>query len=178
LAEIFHSVEDLVAVLERPKRLVSRDWSVPGKHGQRGLKLRSPLRDDLAAIQGVSLEVGCHPEGFDFPARVVLLAVYGGKQRAIARIDINGLSHVNRHPKSGDLSQLVLGSTHFHDTRLHLGFSINELLDSGLDLPVARPLEGMPQDFSEAMKVCGELLQVADLKDIEEPQWQPRQFPF
>jgi hypothetical protein len=36
----------------------------------------------------------------------------------------------------------------------------------------------MPEDFSKAMEKCGELLHIGNLMEIEEPQWQPRQFPF
>ena len=36
----------------------------------------------------------------------------------------------------------------------------------------------MPGAYSEAMEKCGELLHIENLGEIEEPQWQPRRFPF
>lgn len=100
------------------------------------------------------------------------------KPRAMARIDINGSRHVNRHAICQEWLNCDAGRTHFHDTQLHLGMSIEELFFSGWDLPVARPIDDMPEDFTEAMAECGKLLNIDNLTEIEEPQWQPRRFPL
>lgn len=56
--------------------------------------------------------------------------------------------------------------------------SIEELFFSGWDLPVARPIDEMPEDFTGAMVKCGRLLNIDNLTEIEEPQWQPKRFPL
>jgi len=180
LAELFRSVQDLVAVLERPKRLVTPcSWVNAGKNGQRGLKLKAALRDDYATIGGVTLELGCHVEGFHLPSRVVMMAEIGNKPRAMARIDINGSRHENRYAICGEWQFLDAGMTHFHDTRLHLGIAFSELFDGTYgDLPVARPIDNISENFLVALEKCGELLNIDNLGEIEEPQWQPRQFPL
>jgi len=179
LAELFSSVEDLVAVLERPKRLIIPCfWVKPGKNGLRGLRLRASLQDEAAAIRGVSIEIGCNIEGFDLPVRVVLLAEVKNKPRAMARIDINGSRHENLKAICGDLQFLDAGLTHFHDPRLHRGLTIEQLFNGDWDLPVARQIDDMPEKFPEAMEKCGELLHIENLREIEEPQWQPKLLPF
>jgi len=172
-------VEDLVRVLERPKRLITPcSWVMPGKYGQRSLRLKATLRDETAAIRGVSLEIGCNIEGFDLPIRVVLLAEVKNKPRAMARIDINGSRHENLYAICGDAQFSDAGQTHFHDTWLHRGLTIEQLFNGDWDLPVARQIDDMPRKFSEAMEKCGELLHIGNLSEIEEPQWQPKRFPF
>jgi len=179
LAELFSSVEDLVAILERPKRLVTPClWVAPGKNGQRGLKLKASLRDETAALRGVAIEIGCSAEGFDLPIHVVLLADFRNKPRAMARIDINGPTHVNRYAICAEWLHQDAGATHFHDTRLHRKLTVEELFSGNWDLPVARPLGDIPKDFCDAMEKCGELLHIENLSEIEEPQWQPRRLHF
>jgi hypothetical protein len=148
------------------------------KHGQRQLRITASLWDGVAALQGVTLRFACSSEGFDLPTHISLLVEYRGKPRAAARIDINGGPHPNSHAVCQDLQFLDAGKTHFHDTRLHLGIPIDRLFSGEWDLPVARPISDMPQDFSKAMEKCGELLHIGNMTEIEEPQWQPRQFPF
>lgn len=172
-------MEDLIAVLERPKRLITLGpWVPPQKNGQRGLKMKASLRNESATILGVSLEIGCSNEGFDLPFKVVMMAEINNKPRAMARIDINGSRHENRHAICGELHLLDAGRTHFHDTRLHADLSIEQLFNGNWDLPVARPIDDMPEDFSEAMEKCGKLMHIGNLREIEEPKWQPRRFPF
>lgn len=172
-------MEDLIAVLERPKRLIKPfPWVSPSQNGRRGLKLQTSLRDDTASLQGVKLEIGCSSEGFDLPVRVVLLAEINKKARAIARIDINGSMHQNRPAICGESQFMDAGRTHFHDTRMHRTIPIAELFNGSYDLPIARPIDDMPEDFTKAMEKCGELLHIENLVEIEEPQWQPRQFPL
>ena len=179
MAEIFTSVADLVAVLERPKRLVRLVFVPPQKHGQRGFKLKSALLADGATIQGVTLEIGCAMEGFSLPSHVVLMAEINKKARAMARVDINGSPHPNLRAVCGEFQLVDAGTTHFHDTRLHAALTIAELFnDPRLDLPIARPINDMPKEFSKAMEKCGELLHIDNLGEVEEPQWQPRQFPL
>jgi hypothetical protein len=181
LAELFRTTHDLIAVLQRPKLLVTPAVWVPpiAKFGQRQLTLKASLWDGTAAIQGVSFSASCSPEGFDLPVHVTLLAEFKGKPRAIARVDINGQRHGNRHAVCASLQFSDAGVTHFHDTRLHENIEISLLLSGSLgDLPIARPIGDMPEDFSKAMEKCGELLHIGNLTEIEEPQWQPRQFPF
>lgn len=92
----------------------------------------------------------------------------------MARIDINGSRHENRHVICGDWHLMDAGGTHFHDTLLHSGLEIEKLFNGIWDLPVARPIGDMPKDFSGAMEKCGELLHIENLNEIEEPQWQPK----
>lgn len=180
MAQLFSSVEDLIAVLERRKRLLFvSSWVAPSANGQRRLSFRGPLGEKSAALQGISLQIACDAEGFSLPTSVVLLAEINRKPRAIARIDINGTRHQNKLKICGDWQHLDAGHTHFHDTRLHRDIPIDEMFsDKYPDLPVARPISDMPEDFSKAMEKCGELLHIENLGEIEEPQWQPRQFPF
>lgn len=181
LAELFRSTQELIAVLQRPKLLVTPVvWVQPvTKLGQRQMTLTSSLWDGTATIQGVRFSASCSPEGFDLPVHVTLLAEFRGKPRAIARVDINGQRHENRHKVCGSLQFSDAGVTHFHDTSLHADIEIAQLLGGSLgDLPIARPIGDMPEDFSKAMEKCGELLHIGNLTEIEEPQWQPRQFPF
>jgi hypothetical protein len=180
LSDLFSSVEDLIAVLEQRKRLIMPCmWVEPEKSGQRGLKLKAPLQSESAALRGVTLEVGCHNESFELPSRVVLMVEFKGRSRAMARIDINGSKHENPKAICGEWHQKDAGRTHFHDTRLHNSIQIADLLSGTYgDLPVARPINDMPNEFSKAMEKCGELLHIENLGEIEEPQWQPRQFPF
>jgi hypothetical protein len=181
LPELFGSTSDLIHALERPKLLVLPCTLLPPnpKHGQRQLTLRASLSDGVATIQGVSLRAGCTLEGFDLPFHVTLLAEFGGKPRAFARIDINGQRHENRLAVCESMQFMDAGRTHFHDTRLHSSVEIGVLFGGNVgDLPVARPLGDMPNKFSEVMEKCGELLHIVNLTEIEEPQWQPRQFPF
>jgi hypothetical protein len=180
LAELFSTVDDLVAVLERPKRLITLGpWLSPMKGGPRSLKFKASLRDDVATIQGVSLEIRCDPQSFELPIHVVMLASVGGRVHAMARIDLNGDMHVCRYPICGEWMHEEVGGNHFHDTRLHLGIPINDLFSKKYgDLPVARPINDMPKEFSKAMEKCGELLHIENLGEVEEPQWQPRQSLF
>lgn len=179
MAGLFSSVEDLVALLERPKHLIFPcSWAMPGKHGQRGLKLKVSLKDEIAALAGIALEIRCQDEGFHLPSSVVMMAEFQRKPRAMARIDINGSRHENRHAVCGNLQFVDAGATHFHDTMLHSNVPIEELFDGLWDLPVARPIYDMPEDFSGAMEKCGELLHIGNLREVEEPQWQPRRLPF
>lgn len=180
LSELFSSVEDLIAVLERPKRLLSvGSWIAPNRHGQRRLTFRGPLGEKSAALQGISLQIACDAEGFSLPTSVVLLAEINRKPRAIARIDINGTRHENKLKICGDWQHVDAGYTHFHDTRLHRDIPIAEMFsDKYPDLPVARPINDMPNDFSKAMEKCEELMHIENLGEIEEPQWQSRQFLF
>lgn len=167
-------------MLERPKRLVLPCiWTEPQALGQRKLRLRTALQTQNVAIRGVALEIGCYAEGFDLPSSVILLAEILGKLRAIARIDVNGPSHPNTHAYCGTWHQEKAGNTHFHDTRLHSHIPFTDLFDDKrIDLPVARPINDMPTEFSKAMEKCGELMHIENLADIEEPKWQPRQFPL
>ena len=170
---------ELVAVLECPKSIVTACvWSEPRENGQRGLRLRTSLRDSDAAIQGVSLEIVCSAESFERPFRVVILAEFRRKARAMARIDINGSRHVKRYAVCRDSQFIDAGNTHFHDTRLHANITIEELFNTDWDLPVARPIEDMPQDYAKAIERCGQLLNIENLSEIEEPKWQPKRFPF
>ncbi len=153
-------------------------WLPPGKHGQRGLKMKTSLRDESAALRGITLEIGCSTEGFDLPVSVVLMAEFKNKPRAMARIDLNGQRHENRLSICGEWQFQDAGRTHFHDTRQHLGIPIEQLFSGNWDLPVAQPIGDMPKDFSKAMEKCGELLHIENLDEVEEPQWQPRRFPF
>lgn len=181
LAELFKTTADLVAVLECPKFLVLPcSWTPPNADvGQRRSTIRASLTDGRSTIQGIGLRMECNPEGFALPVAVVLTAEYKGRPRAIARVDINGQKHENRHAVCGSLQFTDAGVTHFHDTSLHAHIEISELLGGSLgDLPIARPIGDMPEDFSKAMEKCGELLHISNLTEIEEPQWQPRQFPF
>jgi hypothetical protein len=110
---------------------------------------------------------------------LALLAEFKGKPCAFARIDINGQQHINRHAICGDLQFEDAGGTHFHDTLLHCDLDIDQLFGPDFaNLPVARPISDMPSDFSKAMEKCGEMLHIENLTEIEEPQWQPRQFSF
>lgn len=175
MAELFRSTADLIEALERPKRLITPCvWIPPGKHGQRGFRLKATLRDDVSAIRGLSLEIGCHVEGFDLPASVVLLSEFKNRPRAMARIDVNGSKHENRYPICGEWQHLDAGRTHFHDTRLHAALDIKELFSGVWDLPIARPISDMPKDFSEAMEKCGGLLHIENMSEIKEPTWQPK----
>jgi hypothetical protein len=176
VAEVFRSTADLVEVLLRPKKLlIINTWSGPTQNGQRGLRMKAALQDVSGVIRGLSLEIRCHVEGFDRPVSVALLAEYMQRPRAMARIDISGSRHENRHPICGEWQFRDAGVTHFHDTVLHEALDIRELFGGGLDLPVARPLGDMSQDFREAMEECGKLLHIDGLSEVEEPQWQPRQ---
>lgn len=179
MTELFSSVKDLVAVLERPKRMINLGpWLPPQKGGQRGVKLKSSLQVASAALPGITIEIGCNIEGFELPSRVVLMAEIDRGARPMARIDINGSRHENPHAICGEWQHIDAGKTHFHDTRLHVTLTIEELFNGIWDLPVARPIPDMPTDFAKAMEKCGELLHIENLGEIEEPQWQPRQFPF
>ena len=176
---LFSSISDLVALLERPKWLAGKGaWVTPNGNGRRGLRLKLSLTDGGAILQGVSVVVDCHCEGPDLPMSVVLLAEIGAKPRAAARIDLNGSPHTNRHALSGELMFVDAGPNHFHDTRLHLQFSMEQLCKDGVDLPVARPIGDMPEVFSAVMEKCGQMLHIENLREIEEPLWQPRRFPF
>ncbi len=179
MSEFFTSLKDLIAVLERPKHLVNRSWITPEKPGERGFKIKSALNADSATLAGVSVEIRCQSEGFELPSTVVLMAEINTKPRAIARIDINGSLHENLKAVCGDWQNKPAGRTHFHDTRLHRLIPLEELFDGTHgDLPVARPIDDMPSEFSKAMEKCGKLLHIEDLGEVEEPQWQPRQLPF
>jgi hypothetical protein len=180
LRELFQTTEELIAVLERPKSIVTPVlWTMPDlRVGQRHLKLKASLVAEEATIQGVRLEVSCNPDGFELPSHIVLLVEFGGRPRAMARIDINGSGHPNAVPEAGDLFQCDAGPTHFHDTRLHSNITIKDLFTKAWDLPVARPISDMPTDFHAAMEKCAELLHIANLGEISEPPWQPRQLPF
>lgn len=180
MAEIFSSVTELITVLERPKRLVLPClWTEPQTASQRKLRLRATLQTQNAAIRGVTLEIGCYAEGFGLPCSVVLMAQILGKFRAIARIDMNGPSHLNTHAYCEQWQHTDAGKTHFHDTRLHRHIPFTDLFDDKrIDLPVARPINDMPTEFSKAMEKCGELMHIENLADIEEPKWQPQQFPL
>lgn len=180
MAELFCSIEDLISVLERPKFLVTPClWLSPNpKSGERVLTIKGSLSDGTATILGVSLRAKCSPEGFSWPSSILLTADYKGKPRVMARVDINGLRHQNRHAVCGNLQHVDAGTTHFHDTRLHRAIPIDELFSEIWNLPVASPIGDMPEDFSQAMEKCGELLHIDNLTMIEEPQWQPRQFHF
>ncbi len=178
MAEVFRSTADLVEVLERPKTLlVTNTWSLPSHGGQRGFRMKAALQSGTEVIRGLSLEMRCHVEGFGVgrPMSVALLVEYMQRSRAMARVDIFGSRHENRHPICGEWQFSDAGVTHFHDTRLHVDLEIRELFGSLWDLPVARPIGDMPQDFRGAMEKCGELLHIVDLSEVEEPQWQPRQ---
>lgn len=146
--------------------------------GQRGLKLRTSFRGEGASILGTALEIVCQPDGFELRSKVVMLAEIKGKPRAVARIDINGSKHENPLAICGEWQHLDAGHTHFHDLNLHKDLSLDELFGRSLDLPVARPLHDFPRDFREAMEKCGELLHIENLSEVEEPQWQPKQFLF
>lgn len=179
MARLFATVDDLIAILEQPKRLINLTWTTSEISGQRGFKLKSALLSGSAALKGVSLEIGCATEGFDLPSRVVLMAEIDNKTRAIARVDINGSLHPNSRAVCGDLQHIDAGRTHFHDTRLHRKLTIDQLFhDTRWDLPVAQPISNMPKEFSRAMEKSGELLHIINLGEVEEPQWQPKQFLF
>jgi hypothetical protein len=180
LRELFQTTDELIAILERPKRIVTPVvWTPPDlRVGQRQLKLKASLVAQEATILGVRIEVSCHAESFDLPSHVVLLVDYGGKPRAMARIDINGSGHPNAFPEAGALFQSDAGPTHFHDTRLHRRIPIRELFTRAWDLPVAMPISDMPTEFQAAMEKCSELLHIENLGEISEPPWQPRQLPF
>ena len=179
MVELFSSVDDLVAVLLRPKRLIAPStWISPGKPGQRGFKLRASLGDGASALRGVGLEIGCHVESFRLPAHITLLAEFKSRARAMARIDIKGSPHENRHAVCRSWQFVSAGRTHFHDTALHVALTIEQLFSGDWDLPVARPIDDMPEDFSGAMERCGELLHIENLREVEEPQWQPQQLLF
>lgn len=181
MAELFRSTEDLIAVLERRKFLVTPcRWLAPDpKHGQRQLTLRGSLSDGNVTLQGVGLRIVCSQESLSLPISIVLIVQFKSKQRAIARIDMNSQRHENRHAVCGDLQFLDAGNTHFHDTVLHRQITIDRLFSGEVgDLPIARPLSNMPEEFSKVMEKCGELLHIDNLTEIEEPQWQRRQFPF
>lgn len=180
MAEFFQHVGDLIAILERPKRMIlPQSWVEPKTNGNRGFKLQATLRDDSSTILGVKLEIGCSTEGFDLPSRIVLMAEINRKPRAMARIDINGSRHENTKAICGDWQHIDAGRTHFHDTELHIDLSIEALFSGAFgDLPVARPIHDMPEDFPKAMEKCGKLLHIENMREIEEPKWQPRQFPF
>lgn len=140
--------------------------------------MKSALIFKGATILGVSIEIRCSVEGFDLPTSVVLMAEIDRKAKAFARIDINGSPHENRPAVCGAWQHKDAGRTHFHDTELHANVPFDVLFNQGNDLPIARPIGYMPTDFSAAMEKCGELLHIEDLGEVEEPQWQPRQFPF
>jgi hypothetical protein len=180
LRELFQTTDELIAILERPKYIVTPvSWILPDStFGERQLRLKASLVVDEAVIQGVRLDVSCHAEGLELRSHVLLLAEYEGRPRAMARIDINGPGHVNKVPEAGDLFQTDAGPTHFHDTRLHRGIPIRDLFTRAWDLPVARPISDMPTEFQAAMEKCGELLHIENLGEISEPPWQPRQLPF
>lgn len=129
-------------------------------------------------MQGVSLRIGCSPEGAELPLHLSLLAEYGRKPHAFARIDLNGSRHPNAHAVCGSMQFVDAGKTHFHDTRLHLGMPIDKLFNSDWDLPIAQPIGDIPDNFLKLMEKCGEMLHIENLTEVEEPQWQPRQFPF
>lgn len=155
-------------------------WTQPDRTlGQRHLVLRASLRDDVGTLEGVSLQVACSPEGVQLPIYVVLLAEYRGRPKAIARIDVNGQRHENLNAICGDLQHMDAGPTHFHDPALHTEIDLHSLLGGAHgDLPIARALTDLPDDFPKLMAKCGELLHIGNLTAIEEPQWQPRHFPF
>jgi hypothetical protein len=180
LAIFFHNIEDLVAILERRKRIIiTQSWVEPKTNGNRGFKLQATLSDENSTILGVKFEIGCSSQGFELPSRVVLMAEINGKPRAMARIDINGSRHENTKSICGEWQHKDAGRTHFHDTRLHLGLSIDALFSGDFgDLPVAKPIHDMPEDFSQAMEKCGILLNIENMAEIDEPKWQPRQFLF
>ncbi len=179
MSEFFTSIQDLIEVLERPKRLVSRTWVAPDKLIERYFKLKTALVSDSATLAGVTMEVRCRSEGFELPSTIVLMAEIRTKSRAIARIDINGPPHSNAKDVCGELRHNDAGPTHFHDTRLHRMIPFEALFDGTYgDLPIARPIDDMPSEFSKAMEKCGNLLHIEDLGEVEEPQWQPKQLPF
>lgn len=183
MAESFSSVQDLVDILERPKQLILKPpeplvhpvtWDEPRKNGGRGFVMKASLRDSVAALQGVGFEIRCSADGFDLPSHIVLKAEYKNKPHCFARIDINASLHVNTKSVCGDLQFIDAGRTHFHDTRLHRDLTLNELFNAEWDLPVARPLENMPNDFLKVMEICGKLLHIENLTEVEEPSWPPK----
>ena len=147
--------------------------------GQRLLTLRASFWDGKATIQGLGLRALCYPEGIELRMSLVLLAEFDSKSRALARIDINGSRHENRHAVCGTMQFVDAGHTHFHDPLLHSHINIEDLLNHRFgDLPVARPISDMPEEFSKMMEKCGRMLHIENMTEIEEPQWQPRQFLF
>ena len=175
MSNFFSLTQHLIAVLERPKWLVLPcPWVLPGPNGQRGFTLKGTLRDEVGSIPGLRFEMRCHVEGFDLPSSLVLLAEFKDKSNAMARIDINGSPHTNRPAICGDWQHLDAGKTHFHDTKLHAGVAIEELFLEGHDLPIARPITDLPDDFTAAMEKCGALLHILNLNEVEEPPWHPK----
>ena len=120
----------------------------------------------------------CSPETLELPFNIALLAEYRGKPRAFARIDVNASDHENRDEVCGVHHLISAGKSHFHDTRLHEHIDINHLFSDCWDLPIATALPHVPDRFQLLMEMCAELLHIENLAEVEEPQWQPRQFPF
>lgn len=165
------SLEDICAAVNAPKRVLAfSSW----KPVNDTLRLTGSLEADGFIMSGVTFMAMCAPERPDERMALNLLAEIKLRPRCIARVDWRGLGHGNTLAGCGPHRFVDAGRTHFHDPELHHLFGFDELFDRGYDLPVALPLDPIPDNLDDLLAQAGELLHIQNLKDMPVPPWEPR----
>lgn len=162
------TVNDLCQSLAMQKRLVGvLDWALINQTR----RLASTLEISGVIAQGLSFRMTCYPDLPDEKVAVILLVEIKSKPRPFARIDWRGQIHENRHVAAGNLLYTDAGRTHFHDPRLHLTMSMDDLFGGKVDLPVAQRIDPEPTSFEDLLSVASDLLHIENMKDIPVPPW-------
>lgn len=165
------NLQDICAAVNAPKRILAFS---PWKPVNDTLRITGNLEADGVIMGGVTFMAMCAPERPDERMAINLLAEIKQKPRCIARVDWRGLGHGNTLAGCVPYRFVDAGRTHFHDPELHRLFGFDELFGEGIDLPVALPLDPIPDNFNDLLAQAGVLLHIENLKDMPVPPWEPR----
>lgn len=165
------SVEDLCSHIAATKSLVG---PLAWRPAQRDDRVTSAVEIEAVISQGITFCATCMRAKPNENVTILLLAEIQGKPRPFARVDWRGSAHNNNSPYCRDIRFLDAGRNHFHDPRLHIHMTLEELYAPKVDLPAALPLSREPQNFQELMEISGALLHIANMNLIPEPPWPPQ----
>lgn len=135
--------------------------------------MAASLENNEGLIQNVSFNARCSARMPDELVRLMLLTIdTTGKERCFARVEWRSSPHDNLKAVCGDLQGVSAGRSHYHDPCLHRHLSLEQFF-GGDDLPIAVSLDPQPETYRELLEIAARLLHIENLREIEEPPWQP-----
>lgn len=135
--------------------------------------MAASLENGDGLIQNASFHARCSARMPDELVRLMLLTIdASGKERCFARVEWRSSPHPNLKAVCGEFRGLSAGRTHYHDPCLHRGLSLDEFFGVN-DLPIAVPIDPEPETYRELLEIAAGLLHIENLRELEEPPWQP-----
>ena len=175
------SIDDLEALLRRPKRLEGAlDWkpqhdgkSTPPRNTR--VQLVAALLADGVVLEGVQFLAAAPMFDPDRGVAMQLMVLHGGKYRPFTRIDWRGSPHTNRKNPGSRLWLRDAGDTHIHrlDDNAFRGWP--GIVAKRDDLPEAEATPPL-DDFRTLLAYVGVEFGLENVEQIREPQWQASLF--